>query len=147
MPYREVWRGLDIRDERTDVGPLKSSDAWILESVSGVGNHEKTFYARAGRFFLVLHQAQIIRQGGLDREDVSSICSAIREDFDFVTNSWSTKYSIGNVENMLKMSNGLETVIENVQGTTPWKVGDIVLIPDNTGDKNRNRFIVRGLAD
>lgn len=114
-PYEEVWHeldaGLDALKGRSGVSP-----SWILESVDA---RVKSYYGRAGKFFLGLRQTVL---PGAD--DGRLTFSALRQELDTTSGRWSTKYSMGKVDGMFRM--------DNVDGDDSlgqsWSVGDKIRI-------------------
>lgn len=126
MPYEEVWRELDPRLDLagSDGGDGSSSSSrkpgsWILESIdqptaSDDSVFTKSYYAKAGTFFLALRQVK-------DASASSLSFSAIRQEWEPDTLSWTTKYKIGNVDGMFDLA-------KEADGDRVWAVGDKVTV-------------------
>ncbi|KEF51601.1 uncharacterized protein A1O9_12236 [Exophiala aquamarina CBS 119918] len=120
MPYEEVWRELDPQLDLSGVSGRSKTSSWILESVDqpstkGDPTVTKSYYAKAGNFFLALRQVTIARPSSIS-------VSAIRMEWDTEKLSWNTKYKIGNVDGMFDLSQ------EAADGDGFWKVGDEVKV-------------------
>jgi len=120
MPYEEIWRELDPRLDLFGVSGGSRASSWILESVEQpktgeVATLTKSYYAKAGKFFLALRQVTIANPSSIS-------VSAIRQEWDADKRAWDTKYKIGNVEGMLDLSQGA------ADSQADWKVGDEITI-------------------
>ncbi|KAH8811010.1 hypothetical protein F5884DRAFT_264074 [Xylogone sp. PMI_703] len=143
-PYREVWRELNAHG-------TTENENWILENVNDDGTTgqntsiTKTFYARAGCFFLGLRQIERVRSEGLNGSSNNVCFSAIRQDFDSQANCWSTKYRIGRVDGLWDVSSGQDIAIRNMDRTGVWQAGDKVVIVNNTDGKEET-YVVRAVS-
>ena len=98
--YEEVWRHHPLRDVPEDFG---DNTSWILESVDnslGEGQQlvTKEFLAKAGRFYLVLHQEQDhVRRQSPEGKWIVNVTgkqvSARREEW--LGDRWEEKYVLG----------------------------------------------------
>ncbi|RFU25054.1 hypothetical protein B7463_g11285, partial [Scytalidium lignicola] len=146
-PYKEVWREL-MTDRKVQ------GEYWIIESIDGSDTQiedktttlRRTFYARAGGFFLALRQTkERVSKEGSDNFFYNVGFSAIRQDLDVETNCWSSKYSIGKVDGMWDMLSGQEIMIQDVETMSSWEVGDKIVIINNITGKEDD-FIVRAVG-
>lgn len=120
IPYEEIWRELDPYYDLVGVGGGGRTSSWILESVDQSNTGEgstltKSFYAKAGKFFLALRQVTISIPSSIS-------VSAIRQEWDAGKRAWNTKYKIGNVEGMFDLNQ------EAAGGDRDWKVGDEITV-------------------
>ncbi|KAH8692163.1 hypothetical protein BGW36DRAFT_348317 [Talaromyces proteolyticus] len=152
-PYREIWREIKLEQGGDTYGlptafVLESADddpqELICENVTA-----KSFYARAGNFFLALRKKKPNiedRENGISSGRGPVNFSAIRQEYNADINGWVTKYSIGNVENLFKMSDLAQSaVVENVEGDSSWELNSRVMMKGAYDGAIKETCIVRAV--
>lgn len=159
--YREIWRELKSSLDSEGLTSITSMPLnWYLESLGDgddydgkAGSGKRSFYARAGKFFLAIRRTEA-RMSGAGNNAVKYGFAAIRQEIvDNEKSKWTTQYSIGDqVEDMLKLSDsgtfesGFVVENESRDNNLPWQVDDRLVIRNSHDGTIREMCIVRAVS-
>ena len=150
MPYEEVWREIEPGSNLpSNNSILGSATDFILESINDVSQSEpsrpktasSTFYARIGRYYLVIRQT---KTWPLSSEEPGTLTfAALRQDYDDSERCWVTKYSVGDVEGIWNMLSADESKDTGANKPSKLNPGDIVSLG---GNDRGERCVVRAIS-